>query len=496
MVTIIEQKRHVEAAREKQPIDNLTPAFDIYISGKDMSKITPIGSRLLDLLVSIEYEDDVKMSSLLTMHLKNRADTQPDKFADWSAVLESLAFQEGNYVDLYLGYGNLREFVDRCEILKWMPNFDADGQTLTIKAQDGRHRLQSSHRARFKNIGRKKRQTVWKGLSDADIVRKIAAKYQYKADVDPTEINKKTAIKVVAPPIGSPVGTKPKLTPQSVIPNRIQKAGQTDWEFLQHLAKIQDFDLWVDFQKSNDPAAPIEGGAYVVHFKKKKEAGEEIGYLFKYGGDNPSILNASPEFSIKDKPTGVEVLHYDKSTRKIKATTIEDTTKTEIMRLDGPKVGPNSLRAKDEILHGARVRFTAFGRSITAIADKPFYSKQDALDFVDKFLRENERDFIMLRMTVVGVPSLRSRQVHAVEGLSSRLDGFYKITNCKHTMSPDGIYVCEVTGYKLLTAEIIPKKTGKGSSGGILITKWNRVQRFGAKDGLGIPPAIPPVGKK
>jgi hypothetical protein len=281
-----------------------------------------------------------------------------------------------------------------------------------------------------------------------------------------------------------------------VLPNRVQKADQTDWDFLQTLAKINDFDLWVDFQRSNDPANPIEGGSYTVHFKKKREAGEEAGYLFSYGGEDSSIISASPEFSIKDKPTGVEVLHYDTATRKIKATVIENTEKTEIMRIDGPKVGPHRLRAKEEIISGARVRFTAFGRSITAIADKPFYSKNDALNFVNKFLKDNERDFILMKMTVVGVPSLRSRQVHAIEGLSSRLDGFYKILNCIHQFTPDGIYTCEITAYKILSAQLYRKAKLKGGGGGILITKWNRVPRFGAKDGLGEPPYIPPVGKK
>ena len=110
----------------------------------------------------------------------------------------------------------------------------------------------------------------------------------------------------------------------------------------------------------------------------------------------------------------------------------------ESMKLNGAVVGPNGLRAERRYYRGARVRFTAFGQTIEAFSDRPFSSKNDALDFINRWLIINERNLIQMELVVVGVPSLRSRDIFEVEGLSSRLDGYYRATNVKHTFTPMG----------------------------------------------------------
>jgi len=177
------------------------------------------------------------------------------------------------------------------------------------------------------------------------------------------------------------------------------------------------------------------------------------------------------------------VLLYDKKTRKIERTIIAERRPSENVSLAGARVGPGQLTAKKSIVSGARVRFTAFGQTITAIADKPFRSKKDAKQFVEQFLRAHERDFLTLEGMVVGLPSLRSRQVHQIKGLGARLDGFYKFTNVKHHMKPDAIYHCEFAGYKLLS-EGITTRTNRRAACGILIHKTNRGIQFKARDPL------------
>lgn len=482
-----ENRRHLQPSKYRVYGDgpDLVPSFELYISGKNVSAITPLGASILEVLTMVDYEDDVELSSQITLHFEAKPISNQGQPIDFKAVLESKALQEGNYVDLYIGYGNQKEFVDRCEILKWMPTYDENGVHLSIKAQDGRHRLQASHRAKFKNVGRKKRKTSYTNMTDEQIVEKIAKKYGYKADVDKTEVRKRvrTAVsdtKVTAKSVTS------KTTKQTVLPSRVQKADQTDWNFVRKLAKINDFDIWVDFQQSKDPANPIEGGSYVLHFKKKREIGVLPQYRFSYGPfNNGEIISAKPDFSIKDKPTGVEVVHYDTSTKKIQTTVIDVDANAESMKLNGAIVGPNGLRAREEIQSGARVRFTAFGQTIEAYSDKPFSSKNDALDFINRWLIVNERNLIQLELVVIGVPSMRSRDIFEVEGLSSRIDGYYRATNVKHTFTPDGIYTTTIKGYKLLSAQLYarPKRGAKGT--GPLITKWNRVPRHGALDPLG-----------
>lgn len=482
-----ENRRHLQPSKSRVFGDgpDLVPSFELYISGKNISSITPLGANILEVLTSVDYEDDIELSSQITLHFEAKPISNQGQPIDIKQVLESKALQEGNYIDLHIGYGNQKEFVDRCEILKWLPDYDENGIHLTVKAQDGRHRLQASHRAKFKNVGRKKRKTSYTNMSDEQIIEKIAKKYGYKVDADKTEVRKKQTVLVDTPKIGTKGSVTKKK--QTVLPSRVQKADQTDWNFVRKLAKINDFDIWVDFQQSKDPANPIEGGSYVIHFKKKKEIGVEPAYRFSYGPfNNGEIISAKPDFSIKDKPTGVEVVHYDTATKKIQTTVIDVDATAESMKLNGAVVGPNGLRAREEILSGARVRFTAFGQTIEAFSDRPFSSKNDALDFINRWLIINERNLIQMELVVVGVPSLRSRDIFEVEGLSSRLDGYYRATNVKHTFTPDGIYTTTIKGYKILSAQLYARpKTKVKSLGEILITKYNRVPRFKSRDPLG-----------
>jgi hypothetical protein len=55
--------------------------------------------------------------------------------------------------------------------------------------------------------------------------------------------------------------------------------------------------------------------------------------------------------------------------------------------------------------------------------------------------------------TVIGIPTLRSRQIHQLAGLGARLDGFYRFTNVKHKMAAGEPYVCEFTAHKILETD-------------------------------------------
>ena len=413
--------------------DDLAPGFDLTISGQDTSGASELFDAIRPLISSVSYEDDEDMASMFELKVINQPETAPGMPVNWRAVIDSKAFTEGNAIDLHMGYGSQRDFVGRVEIVKWLPTFPEEGPgTFTIKGFDGRHKMMKQNAVK---AGKKKRKTFYKNMPDEVIVHKVAQKYGYRANTDETE-SKKKAVK----------GKGGKV--QHVFRTRVQQPEQSDWAFLQKLADINRFDLWCEWDATN----------WVIHFKKRQDAGSAL-YKFTYNGEDGSLLSAEPDFSIQDQPTDVEILYYDRKKKNVERTVISEVTTAEDVKLGGPRVGPGQLQAKKTLDVGARVRFTAFGQTIQAFADRPFKSGKEATNFVQNWLREREREFVIMQGKVVGIPGLRSRQIHELAGLGARLDGFYRFTNVKQMQAPGQTYAGEFVAHKVLSEEIAERPT-------------------------------------
>jgi len=416
---------------------DLTPTFELEISGKSAGGSGQLFESIRPLIAGVIFEDDERMSTQFTLDIINHADSSSGQPVDWGAVIDSKAFTEGNFVDLYMGYGSEQVFMDRVELAKWNPEFPEEGpSTFRVQGFDGRHRLQRSNRIKTKK--KSKRKTFYKNRSDDQIVQQIADKYGFGVDADTPEVKRK-AVQTVK---GS------KTVTRHVIPNRIQPVDLSDWEFLQKLAMLNRFDLWVDWSQSS--------GQFVIHFKKKKDAGA-AGYEFQYNyNGNGSLLSASPDFSIKEQPTQVEILSFDRKTKTIYRSVIEETQPAENVSLAGGRVAPYRLKAERTLDIGARVRFRAFGQTIDAFSNRPFRSQKEAMSFVSQWLKDREAEATILTGRVVGLPTLRSRQIHKISGLGRRLDGFYRFTNVKHKQRPqDGIYHVEFVAHKVLSEDLV-----------------------------------------
>lgn len=420
--------------------DDLAPDFDLAISGFNAGKSTQLFDAIRPLVAALTFEEDEEMASILELTLINQADISPGR-TDLRAVIDSKAFQEGNSIDLYIGYGGLRHFVGRTDIVKWLPKFGADGPlTFSVKGYDGRHRMTRGNQFKIKKTTSKKRRTSYQDLPDEQIVKKVAQKYGYGVDADST-ITK----------LHSRVSSSGKK--QTKFPTRVQPSGMSDWEFLQKLASINRFDLWVDFDNTRN--------RYRVNFKRRADAGS-ADFVFSYNAADGSLISAEPDFSIHEEPTDVEVLYFDKTRRKFERTVISDLQKEEDVTLRSARQG--RFTARKAITKGSRVRFAAFGQVIEAIADKPFRSRSDAETFVSQWLAEREREFLTLQATVIGIETLKPRQVHLFEGLGRRLDGFYRLTQVKHTLTPGQPYTCDLVAHKVLSQDVAVKKAAKAQT--------------------------------
>ena len=282
--------------------DDLAPNFELSISGHDISGASEIYQAVRPLIEGVTFEDDEELSSLLEITINNQPDTAPGKPVDWRAVIDSKAFSEGNEIDLWMGYGANMEYMDRTQIVKWLPKFPETGPaSFTIKGFDGRHALMAENK--FKTKGTKKRKSFYKKMTDDQIVVQLAKKHGYAYSVDTAQAKKRAVKKVVSG----------KTVVQHVLPTRVQAPDVSDWQFMRRLARINRFDLWVDFDRTVNN--------WVVHFKEREETASP-GYLFEYnvderGESTGSLISAEPDFSIKDQSTDIEVFYYDKKKRAV-----------------------------------------------------------------------------------------------------------------------------------------------------------------------------------
>lgn len=417
--------------------DDLVPDFSLSIEGFDAGKGKALFDAVRPLIesVSIEYdEEETTIFELTIINQPEEAVSNTGGFGspvNWSAVLDSKAFQEGNAIDLFMGYAGQRLFMGRTEIVKWAPEFGPNGPTsFVIKGFDGRHRMTEGNQFKVgAKIGtgtttarkrKRKRKTSYKESDDL-IVKRIAEKYGFGSDTDAVDKRPKGA--------------------------RVQDSSTTDWQFLLKLAQINRFDLSVDYDDTKKK--------YVVRFKRRSDIGSGI-YKFTYNGQDGSLISASPEFQVKDQKTDVEVLVYDKKRKKIERTIVSDPVPAEDVKLK--QVGVGDFTAKKEITVGARVRFSAFGQAFDAISGKPFKSKKEAERFAQNWLKENERELMILQGVVIGIEDLRPLQVHQIAGLSTRIDGLYKFTNVKHDMTVGRPYRCEFTAHRVLSSDVSRRK--------------------------------------
>ena len=128
-----------------------------------------------------------------------------------------------------------------------------------------------------------------------------------------------------------------------------------------------------------------------------------------------------------------------------------------------------------------------------SVSDKPFSSKNDALDFINRWLIVNERNLIQIDLVVVGRTVMRSRDIFEIE-VYLQNDGYYRATNVKHTFTRWFI-PHPLKGYVAFRSTLSASKTKKYVLV-TLITKWNCISRYGARDAISEDPKAEEILKK
>ena len=340
-------------------------------------------------VLSVEFEDNAFKTDMAKVVIRN---------AELKLSNHNL-FAEGNPLDIWMGYGNNLSYMGRLEIISPGDSFPRDDYpTLTITGYDAMHRMMDNSV-----------DEVYEKIQDSRIIKKIAQKYNF----------------VTA---GSRESTITE-TQEPVIRTQNQKS---DFTFVKEIADELGFEFFVEFD--------LQIKKNVLYFREprdRKTRKFEFGYN---DGDRTTLLDFFPKISTRGQKTIVEVRYYDKNKKEVSA---------EITRLNSRSI-PKQSDLGFETKNGAETREQAFGESREVISDKPFSNEISARKFAEKWFKELLESYVQGDGHVIGLETLRAKQVHRFKGIGERLSGDYYFTMVRHVMTADKFYECGFHARKVI----------------------------------------------
>jgi phage protein D len=307
-------------------MSGIAPRYEVSVEGRDVTQ--DISADVL----SVSFEDHATDADMTTLVLANPGNRWTD----------SPLFDQGNVLELAIGYGTALTPVFRGPITRPEPSFPEDGMpTLTLRAYDFSHPMRRDE---------EKKATTWQEVTDSDLARRIAQKHGLRElDVQDTTL---------------------------VIPY-VAQGNETDWAFLKRRAERIGFEVFVErdmfhFHAPRDSLAfvpgaleyrrnlrsfevrlSVESSVTKVVVKGWDAAAKEPIVAIATGGDTArSVLGAkaASDFVKEDFGEGAKVLH-DLVPRTVKEA--EELARAYLKRSEyaliqgsGSVVGDPALKAK------------------------------------------------------------------------------------------------------------------------------------------------------
>lgn len=161
-------------------------------------------------------------------------------------------------------------------------------------------------------------------------------------------------------------------------------------------------------------------------------------------GEAGTLLNFEPSYGMRENITDLKVMYYDLNNKEWKAINLAE--------VGGDIADPRLLQGigdevTEELQNSASIRLIAAGHAIDVIPDRILHSAEEAQTFAESWFRARKDHFLIGRGAVVGLESLKPRQVHRLKGIGKRLSGGYYFTSAKHVFSGGG-YVCTFVANK------------------------------------------------
>lgn len=373
----------------------LAPTISVKVQGADL----PIET--IEAISKVEVNLDREMADQIKLWIANPfVDQFGAGYGSDSgrlAFIDSKAFVPGNRIDVFMGYDNQNEHVASGIIQKWLPDFPRSGMpTLQVQALDGSVLL----------------------MDGADT--KTARSYP-NFDLD-------TVVREVINRHGIIPGQIDPLV-HSGQSSLHKKEGMSDFQFVKGLANLAGFEFRVfwDTRKS----------AWVAHWRKPV-SDQQAKYAFTYGTDAATLMSFRPQWGLRDFPSEVKVLYFDRSSRTWEEVNVGDKTPGSSLKYPGKSVKSqqqflNATGIYQEWTVMSQLRIAAGGVAVDVEPSRAFDDATTAQRFAERWIRQHRDNFITGEGELVGFPSLRPGDVHSLKGIGVQLSGDWEISSVTQT---------------------------------------------------------------
>jgi phage protein D len=219
---------------------------------------------------------------------------------------------------------------------------------------------------------------AWKDVSDSDVVQKIAALSELKADTDQSAPKHK----------------------------QIEQNQQSDAEFIKTLAARNNFEFYMS-------------DARVLRFGRPNDRGTGVVAL-TWGR---SLLSFRPEANLAGQIAAVEIRHRDPGTKK------EIVGRATAGQASG--IDPGRRSAGDILAR-------ATGRQVTLRLRQPVFSEAEARKRAEAILTEKSKKFLTGEAETIGIPELRPDKNVRIDGVGEPFSKTYFIEQTTHKVDASG----------------------------------------------------------
>lgn len=396
----------------------VAPAYVIQVNGVDLDH------GVQQFVTSLEFESADGYADAAKIQLIN-----PD-----FVLTDKRIFQPGNEMSIWLGYGSDLTHVGRVKIAKYRPTWPDAGDMPTIEVigYSKDHDMMDNEPSKVKKVppssnskaakksAKKKNEKLkasegrhFKNATYADAVEAKAADYGFLTDIDPTPDQ----------------------------PHDFwQKAGLTDYQFVQGMANHTGFVFWVDGDAN---------GNWTLHFRdpEKGLVTQSKIFDFVYNDEFATLLSFDGEMKFAGVQSKIVVETKNPLTGKIMQAEFEQNPATEDPLFVGDlikNVTPATTRDAREVL------LVIGDLQVSTVTNKAFRNEAELIFWAKQWFRRNAEQFVMGEGRIIGDPRVLSRQTHKLSNLGSQFSGKWYFTRVSHQLSADNGYTCEFTARRLL----------------------------------------------
>jgi len=273
-------------------MSGIAPRYEVTVEGRDVTEDISADA------LSVSFEDHATDADMATLSLAN-----PDN--RWT---DSPLFEQGNVLELAIGYGTALTPVFKGPITRPEPSFPEDGvPTLSLRAYDLSHPMRRDE---------EKKATTWQEIKDSDLARQMAQKHGIpELDIEETTL---------------------------VIPY-VAQGNETDWAFLKRRAERIGFEVFVERD--------------TFHFHAPRDSLAQIPGALEY---RKNLRSFEARLSVEKQVTKVVVKGWDAENKEpiVAIATGEDTVRTVL----GEKAASDFV--KEDFGEGAKILHDLVPRTV------------------------------------------------------------------------------------------------------------------------------------